>query len=429
MTKEATVSELLLKIADLENRLEESEQLAEAIKAGEVDAFAINTENEAAVYTLQSGDYAYRILVEAFKEGAINVSEDGLILYTNSYFCELLGLSYDKIIGTSLYDFIDPGCLKDFRILFQEAITGISKGEILLAGKHSPIPVYVSLTSLRPKLTTVGIVITDLTEQKRTENLIKNYQTDLENKNTELIQSNSELASFAYIASHDLQEPLRKIQTFASRITGMEDTLSDSAKDHFDRMKKAANRMQTLIEDLLNYSQTNSVIRNFEKTELHKLVEDVKKELAEELEVKEATVVAGEMCTVEIIPFQFKQLFHNLINNSLKFAHPDKKPIIEISSKSVKGETLDDEKIIPEKEYCHISIADNGIGFEPEYSKKIFDIFSRLHGREVYKGTGIGLAIVKKITDNHEGIIRATGEPDKGARFDIYLPARTHTPK
>lgn len=417
------VPDLLNKIAELENRLEESEQLTEAIKAGEVDAFAIQNEQEAEIYTLQSGDYAYRVLIEALEEGAINVSEEGLIVYTNSYFCELLNKPYQQIIGTSVFDIIAPESADIFKGLFKEALAGKSKGEVNIDAGEGKIPVYVSLTSLQPKLSTIGIIITDLSEKKKNEGTILHYQDDLEKKNFELTQSNTELASFAYIASHDLQEPLRKIQTFASRITGMEAELSESARDNFNRMKAAALRMQKLIEDLLNYSQTNTVERKFEHTDLNKLTEEVKQELAEEIEQTKARIEASDMCDAYIIPFQFKQLLHNLISNSLKFAHPKKAPVIKISSKKIKGDTINHSAVIPEKKYCHICIADNGIGFEPEYSAKIFDIFSRLHGKEKYKGTGIGLAIVKKIADNHHGIITATGVPEKGASFDIYLPS------
>ena len=288
MQKEKSVQELLLRIQELEKRLEESEQLIDAIKAGEVDAFAINKDNESEIYTLQSGDYAYRVLIEEFEEGAVNVTEDGLIVYTNQYFFDLLKLPYEKVIGSSFFDFVHDNAAEEFNRLFNESLSGKSKGEINLRYNDIVIPVYISLTSLQPKLATVGIIITDLTEKKKNERIILEYQKDLQHKNQELLQSNAQLASFAYIASHDLQEPLRKIQTFSTRILEKEhSTLSENGKDHFNRMQIAAKRMQSLIEDLLAYSRTNTVERKFENTDLNKIVEEVKADLKEELQQKE----------------------------------------------------------------------------------------------------------------------------------------------
>jgi len=246
---------------------------------------------------------------------------------------------------------------------------------------------------------------------------------ELEHKNIELEQMNKELQSFAYISSHDLQEPLRKIQTFATQIIEKESqNLSDSGKDKFQRMQNAAQRMQTLINDLLSYSRTNIQERKFEKVDLYKIIDEVKEDLKEELEQKEAVIESDETCEVNIIPFQFRQLLYNLVSNSIKFSKPDVPLVIKIKSKIEKGENLDSTILNNETNYCHIRITDNGIGFEPQYSKKIFEVFQRLHGRDQYNGTGIGLAIVKKIVENHNGVITATGEQNKGASFDIYIP-------
>src|SRR4051794_7404768 len=186
--KVKSTEELLVKIEALENRLAESEQLVEAIKAGEVDAFAVNTNNHAEVYTLQSGDYAYRVLIEKFGEGALNLTEEGLIVYTNTYFFELINLSYENVVGTFFSDFIHPESKEKFDGLFELALNGSSKGEINLSVNDTIIPVYISLTSLQPKLATVGIIITDLTEKKKNEEIILRYQKDLETKNLELLQ-------------------------------------------------------------------------------------------------------------------------------------------------------------------------------------------------------------------------------------------------
>jgi len=188
-------------------------------------------------------------------------------------------------------------------------------------------------------------------------------------------------------------------------------------------MQLAAGRMQKLIEDLLAFSRINTTEHKFEKTELNIIIEEVKTELKDTIEEKHATIEATELCPANIIAFQFRQLIYNLISNALKFSHPDIPSHIIIKSRIVKGSKLNNEKLSPEKNYCHITVTDNGIGFEPHFSERIFEVFQKLHGREEYAGTGIGLAIVKKIVENHNGLITATSQLNKGAMFDIYLPA------
>ena len=269
----------------------------------------------------------------------------------------------------------------------------------------------------------------DEKEKRASELIIANKELAFQNEEkekraTELTAANKELDAFVYISSHDLQEPLRKIQIFGGRILEKEmAVLSETGKDYFNRMIDAANRMQTLIEDLLSFSRLNTAERKFEETDLSIIIEDVKLELKETINEKQAQIETEGLCMVKIIPFQFRQLMVNLLSNSLKFSNPNKTPIIRISSKIVKNIPELDNSLLQKKDFCHISIIDNGIGFEPEYKNKIFEVFQRLHGKEVYSGTGIGLAIVKKIIENHEGFIYAKGVLGEGAQFDIYLPA------
>lgn len=246
---------------------------------------------------------------------------------------------------------------------------------------------------------------------------------ELEQKNVILEKMNKELQSFAYISSHDLQEPLRKIQTFSSQLLEKEcDNLTESGKDKFVRMQNAARRMQTLIDDLLSYSRTATSEGKFEKVELAELIREVKEDLKEELLHKKATVELDAHCQIQIIPFQFRQLIYNLLSNSLKFSKPGVAPQIVIATKGETGAAFAHPALDAEKKYCRVTVTDNGIGFDPKYKEKIFEVFQRLHGRNEYTGTGIGLAIVKKIVENHQGMVEATGNPEGGARFDIYLP-------
>ncbi len=259
--------------------------------------------------------------------------------------------------------------------------------------------------------------IKDVTESKMA-------QQRMEEKNTELERMNKELQAFSYIASHDLQEPLRKIQTFSTRLLEKEsENLSDTGKEYFLRMQNAARRMQTLIEDLLSFSKVNNPERKFEIIKINELVDDVREDFSEIIEEKHAVIETNEMCACKLIPFQFRQLMQNLIYNSLKFSKRGDPPHINITSRIVRGNKSNIKKLLPEKEYCHITVKDNGIGFDSEFNEKIFEVFQRLHGKDEYPGTGVGLAIVKKIVDNHNGIITAKGELGKGARFDIYIPA------
>ena len=269
-------------------------------------------------------------------------------------------------------------------------------------------------------------VTAEITEQKlfaqQLEKQVQDRTAELEQKNLELEKMNDELKSFAYVSSHDLQEPLRKIQTFSSRILEKEHAnLSDTGKDYFHRMQGAAKRMQALIEDLLSYSRTNNTEKVFEHTDLKQLVNEVLDDLKETIQAKQAAVIIGQACTINVIPFQFRQLLQNLLTNALKFSSPDRTPVIHISAQMEPGH-IPGKPRAGNNRYCHISVADNGIGFDPEYREKIFELFQRLHGKSAYEGTGIGLSIVKKIVENHSGSITATGIPDEGATFDIYIP-------
>lgn len=418
-----SIKELLQRIEELEDRLIESEHLNEAIMAGEVDAFAIKRNNKAEVYTLESSDYAYRVLVEESVEGALNVTEEGLIVYTNPGFCQMLNLTYEDIIGSAITNFIHAESIGEFNRVFSKSLTNKSKAEILIKGKNIEIPVYMSFTSLQPKLSTVGILVTDLTEKKNSERAIAAYQKRLESRNTTLIKMNTELQSFAHISSHDLQEPLRKIQIITARLLEEEiANLSETGKDLFVRMQNAAKRMQLVIEDLLAYSTTNVDKLKPEPTDLNKIIEDLREEFSEEIDRKKAKIITTDLCYVKIIPVHFRQVLHNLMSNSLKFIAPDKEVEIKIKCGMGLGLNYKIDHLLPETTYCHIEYTDNGIGFDPLYNDKIFGLFQRLHSKEKFKGTGIGLAIVKKIIENHNGVIIAEGKLNQGAKFDIYLP-------
>ncbi len=258
--------------------------------------------------------------------------------------------------------------------------------------------------------------------QERTAELAK-ATSQLIDQNTSLEKMNAELKSFSYIASHDLQEPLRKIQTISKRILEKEEAaLSETGKDYFKRLHLAAYRMQTLIDDLLTYSRTNLEEKKFETIHLKKIIEEVREDFHELMQQKSARIETNELCEVKVIPFQFHQLMHNLVSNSLKFSGADRNPHIIIESKLGNGSHLEPTDIFFHKKFCHITVKDNGIGFEAMHSERIFEIFQRLHNPQDYPGTGVGLAICKKIVENHHGKISAESELGVGTTFHISIP-------
>jgi len=264
-------------------------------------------------------------------------------------------------------------------------------------------------------------------EKRATELALINIElafqySEKEKRAAELLITNKELESFAFISSHDLQEPLRKIQVFSSRILEEEEDLTEKGKYHFERICHAALRMQTLIEDLLTYSMTTGSESVFENSDLNLIIREVMEILNEEILERKAVIELINLGEANIIPFQFKQLLQNLITNSLKFKKPDINPHIIIKGTLIRYDDSMTFLKVPTDHY-HIEFSDNGIGFEPGYQDKIFELFQKLHKREDFEGTGIGLTIVKKIVNNHNGVITAHSKPNEGARFDIYIPA------
>lgn len=268
---------------------------------------------------------------------------------------------------------------------------------------------------------------TDIQDQKdfqRTlEKVVEERTHELKRANLELESMNKELSSFAYISSHDLQEPLRKIQTFVSIIMNTDyANLSESGRKNFERMQLAANRMKALINDLLTYSRANNAEKVFEPTNLNTILCEIKAEFSDAIENKGAQIVIDDLPHINAIPFQLRQLFINLLSNALKFSRTGIPPVIRVTAETVEGRQISNEKADDNRRYTHIMVKDNGIGFEPEYASKIFEVFQRLHSRGEYEGTGIGLAICNKIVENHEGILYAESQPGEGATFHIYLP-------
>lgn len=385
---------------------------------------------------LKESEERYHLMVEEVQDYAIlYLSKEGNVENWNKGAENIKGYKAEEIIGKSFSTFYtqeDKNANLPQYALSQAKEHGRFRHEGWRVRKDGTLFwANVTITAVHNsdnELIGFSKVTHDLTFKKEADDKIKLNSEMLEQNNQELEKMNKELQSFAYISSHDLQEPLRKIQTFSDQIIEREsENLSESGKDKFRRMQNAAKRMQALINDLLAYSRTNTQEIQLVKSNLNEIIENVQEDLKEELQLKNATLEIDPLGDAYIIPFQFHQLMFNLISNSLKFSKEEVTPVIKIKGKIGTGKKLDNDQLKADVDYCHIIFADNGIGFEQQYSKKIFEVFQRLHGKEVYQGTGIGLAIVKKIVENHHGLITASGEPGKGATFNIYLPINEKT--
>jgi PAS domain S-box-containing protein len=409
----------------LQRELREARESIDRIKTGNIDALVVSNEKTITVYTEKTADEPYRLLIEKMHEGAVTVSQDGIILYCNSYFAKMVNQPLQKVTGTGFKNYIDQPSQERFESLLNQSREYTTEELYIYPKDGKAIPVLMSLTSLSLDNNFVlSIILTDLTVQKKNQEELKHRATQLELLNTELESVNKDLTSFTYVSSHDLQEPLRKIQNFAICILLEEEkNLSAKGKGYFGRMRQTAKRMQALIEDLLTFSRTKSSERKFEKTDLKIIIDEVKEDYEEVILEKKATIEIADHCEVNIIRFQFRQLIDNLISNSLKFSIPATAPHITFRSEIVQGDKLNNEKLSSEIDYCHITYTDNGIGFDPQYNERVFEVFQRLHSQEEYIGTGMGLAICKRIVENHNGIITASGILNKGVQFDIYIPA------
>ncbi|MDR3608584.1 MAG: ATP-binding protein [Oligoflexia bacterium] len=366
------------------------------------------------VPTLESTTRELKNIRHALDKAAILAITDqaGTIIHVNDKFCEISKYSREELLGKN-HRIINSGYhTPEFFVNMWKTIASgkIWEGEIKNRAKDGSF--YWVNTTIVPFLNEKGrpyeyvSIRYEITQRKVAEEQLRIYADRLEH-------SNRELQDFASIAAHDLQEPLRKIQAFGDRLkTKFDAQLSDEGRDYLERMLSSARRMRKLIDDLLTYSRVTTKAQPFVATDLNQVLSDVLSDLELRIEqVKGKVVHKDPLPTLDADPSQMRQLFQNLISNALKFHKKDISPVVEISVKLFKN-------------HCILSVADNGIGFDEKYLDKIFTIFQRLHGRQEYEGTGVGLAVCRRIAERHEGTITAQSTPGEGACFHVTLPLK-----
>ena len=263
----------------------------------------------------------------------------------------------------------------------------------------------------------------DITQQIRAEEALRKSDEKLRQFVTQLERSNRELQDFAYVTSHDLQEPLRKIVVFGERLKERNAGKFDpESLDSLDRMQEAAARMQTLINDLLAFSRVITRAQPFAPVNLAEVAAAVVDDLKDRIEQVKGRVEVGTLPVIEAEPLQMRQLLKNLIGNALKFRRPEEPPVVKVEAQIIPDPDT------PEKQLCRLTVSDNCIGFDEKYLDRIFNVFQRLHSRNEYEGTGMGLAIVRKIALYHGGDVTAKSKPGEGSTFILTVPV-THPQK
>ena len=368
---------------------------------------------QARTQELQTLQRRYEMILNSAGEGICGLDLEGKATFVNPTVAKLTGWAVTELIGKDETEIF----LRDAQN-GTPAATHQSADELLVSRKDGTcFPVEYVKTSINENGRVIGsvLVFKDITERKRVEDT-------LARKAAELARSNAELEQFAFVASHDLQEPLRKIQAFGDRLkVKCESFQSTEIRDYLDRMQNAAARMRTLINDLLAFSRVIRSSEPFVAVDLAVVTKEVLGDLEVRIEKSGAKVEVQGLPSIDADPMQMRQLMLNLISNALKFQPHGALPMVNVTSRilsAVSGEKL-----------CEISVEDNGIGFDEKYLDKIFAVFQRLHGRSEYEGTGVGLAVCRRIIDRHHGSIIAKSQPGKGATFIITLPVTQTKPE
>ncbi len=411
------------KIEQLTLQLNEAQETLDAIRTGQVDALVVQHNDGLKLYTLQTADHAYRVFIESMNEGAVSVNRDGIIVYCNATFAAMVHKPLSRIMGKPFIAFLTEKTIPIVENLFIKCWSRNCKAEACLLNKKEEIPVLLSLKTLKiEEHITLSIIVTNLSDLKKSQELLESKNCDLEESNKALEISNHDLQQFASVASHDLQEPLRKIYMFSDLLINNEmKSISPESKLYLEKIISSASRMKTLVVDMLNYSKLSSGNGVVTKVNLAHVIKEVKEDLELVIGEKKAVINSKKLPVIMCNKGQMRQVFQNIIYNALKFSRPNIPPEITISAKIIASNSWDSEED-KNGSYCIISIEDNGIGFDEKYAGNIFNLFERLNSKDAYEGAGIGLSITKKIIEKHCGKINAESQKDKGAKFNLLLP-------
>lgn len=333
----------------------------------------------------------------------------------------------NKLYSEVFEDFSNACSVENFKHVVETGIPFTCEGTSIRDGKESEKWFSVMATKLGD-----GFVLhlDDITERKTNERKIKEGSQllhatldSLRVKNQELKSLNEELTNFAYTASHDLREPIRKIQVFSERITTLEaPNLSEKGKETFKRIVSAVNRMHTLIDNILSFSKIQATTSPPTAFSLTTVLNGVLQEVNELIQQRNARIEYNDLGVFKGNEAQFTQLLQNLLTNALTFQKPGNIPVVRITTDYLDGKDIEHPNVVSRKKYLRLEVADNGIGFEQEYASRIFQMFQRLQGSHEYTGSGMGLSICKKIVEKHKGFILAKGKPGQGAVFTCYFP-------
>jgi PAS domain S-box-containing protein len=407
----------VLELEELRSRLAEAEETLAAIRNGEVDALIVSGEAGDKVYTLEGAETPYRQLVETMSEGAASVDAEGVILYANRRFSEMVGEPLEQVLGTKLTRFDYGGCLAG--LLMDLRATEEARREATLPGKGTRMPVFVSASRMEDASGRICIVVTDLTTQKSSELLARaelearKHRATAERRSIELARSNSDLETFAYASSHELKEPVRGIRNFANFL--LEDhgeSLSEEAKEKVATILRLSGRMHHLLDSLLQYARV-------QRTELAREpvpMSDVAREAVESL----GAFLSERSARIDIEPSmpacvcdreRMVHVLSNLISNAVKYNSSDE-VLVELFAVDSEPGTVT------------VAVRDNGIGIDPRQHERIFGVFHRLHGRDAYGGgAGIGLSLVKMLVEQQSGRVWVDSRPGEGSTFFVRLPS------
>jgi PAS domain S-box-containing protein len=363
---------------------------------------------------LELSEKKYRTILDAIEEGYYEMEINGHFIFTNDAVCTILGYSPAETINMNYRQFIAPEHAAKLERAFERVlltgnpVQGIEHKIIRKDGTVRSVETYISPTqNLAGDVVGFRGMVRDITRRKEAEKYL------IERKALE--RSNQELEQFAYVASHDLQEPLRKIQAFGDRLkTTSAANLDQDGLDSLERMMKSANRMSVLINDLLNLSRVKTQSAPFVPVDLNRVLQEVLSDLEGLVERTGGSVEVGDLPVINADPLQMRQLLQNLIGNALKFHKPDQSPVIKVRCQ-IMGEVGDNNT-------CQISVSDNGIGFDEKYLERIFQPFQRLHTSKEYEGTGIGLSLCRSVVERHHGRLTAQSVKGQGAIFVVTLP-------